>query len=393
MIKVGRITASLLIIAVGIMLLVDRIYHTHTITLLITWWSVIPISLGLEILWFSFRKTERKRKFDTLGLFASLFIAAIVFTTTQPSLFQDWVRSVQFDFSMMKQMVKMDGAKTDIPTATTDIPLSVRELRIDQTAGDIYVKTGSQDTLQVEAIVTIFNASPEDVEILAAPLKLRWIEDASEPVLSLKMDGMDKIRQAGYSSRVDLSIKLPRERDLLFNAKVKEGDFYIHDLEGSVQVDTVDGDISISNVGGDVMAHTTSGDTELQNIQGNAESKAASGDIVASEIGGNLHIFTKNGDVEGSELSQDVFAETYSGDIRISTSSLAGTWSVTTLAGDVEMKLPEDLNAFMQVKNSFGDLTSDFPLTITEHEMQGLLGEGLYQVFVQANGDVNVVQR
>lgn len=393
MIKVGRITASLLIIAVGLMLLYDRLYHTHTIALLTSWWSLILIALGIEIVWYSFRSKGRKRKLDALGIFTSIFIAAIVFTITQPNLFQDWVRSIQFDFSMMKQMVKMDGTKSELPSQSIFIPTEVKELKLELQAGDIYAKKGSQDHLEVEAILTIYNAPSEQVKSLAQFVQIRWVQDEKEPVMRMKVDGLDKVKQAGYASRVDLNLLLPRERSFVLDARTKEGDLYIHNLVGTIQADTLDGDIAVSNIVGEVYAHSSTGDIDIKDVSEGVEAKAANGDLNIKTVGGDTHLFTKSGDIDANELLRGAYAETYSGDIFMGTSSLDGDWTVTTLAGDVHIELPKEASAATQAKNSFGDLSSDFPLTIVEHEMQGVIGEGLYRVMIQANGDIDVSER
>lgn len=92
MIKVGRITAALLTVAVGVMVLVDQLFGLRSIRLLLVWWPCIFVLWGLEMM----ASAKRRRspdgkgswKIDWLGMFAAIFLSVSVFIIAQPNLFQ-----------------------------------------------------------------------------------------------------------------------------------------------------------------------------------------------------------------------------------------------------------------------------------------------------------------
>jgi len=104
---------------------------------------------------------------------------------------------------------------------------------------------------------------------------------------------------------------------------------------------------------------------------------------------------TLKGQVEAASLKSDIEAFTINGDVRVSTegnltarsmtgsidASLAGTdWTrpvdLQTVNGDIRVALPNGANTSVRAETSSGRITSDFPLTVQEKRVNGVIGNG-----------------
>jgi hypothetical protein len=123
---------------------------------------------------------------------------------------------------------------------------------------------------------------------------------------------------------------------------------------------------------------------------------------------------TVNGKVEADNLTADVEATTVNGGIRISTSGLARAKTVngsinvvmgrsdwtdglefTTVNGGIDLSFPAGLSAEVDAKTLNGEITSDFPLTVTgrfsKRRLTGTIGGGGRELRLETvNGSVQI---
>lgn len=55
--------------------------------------------------------------------------------------------------------------------------------------------------------------------------------------------------------------------------------------------------------------------------------------------------------------------------------------------------LPDDADAIVSGKNTFGDITSDYLLGIADNRIEGALGSGMHDIVLQTTGDLHVLRR
>jgi len=74
--RVGTISTGLLLIATGIILLVSEIQGFNGARVILRWWPVLLIVLGMEILAYVVfsREEQPKIKYDGLSIFLAIFI-------------------------------------------------------------------------------------------------------------------------------------------------------------------------------------------------------------------------------------------------------------------------------------------------------------------------------
>lgn len=110
---------------------------------------------------------KRSWKIDWLGMFAAI-LSVSVFMIVQPYLFRDWVRSIQFDFSMMKEMKLAEGMKFKQSALNYSIEgRSIRELAVRNRYGNVSIRSGNVADVVVEPTVIVSSLPKEEAQQLA----------------------------------------------------------------------------------------------------------------------------------------------------------------------------------------------------------------------------------
>jgi hypothetical protein len=157
----------------------------------------------------------------------------------------------------------------------------------------------------------------------------------------------------------------------------------ISSLSGRASVRSVSGGITLDGLTGDVDAHTVSGALEAQGINGKLNFNTVSGDLTLAE--GWLERLDAN------TVSGDVTAD-------IDLDPLGGM-QVTTVSGEVTLRLPAKADARVHLHSMAGDVRSEFPelrrsQAPASHSVSGSLGAGSGHVSVTAmSGRVMLLRR
>lgn len=87
--KAGRFTAAVLLVLVGGAVIADRRMNTNFTTVLIDWWPLLFIFLGVEYILFNMKygNSERQLKLDLGGIIFAVMISAVVIVSTQTTDF------------------------------------------------------------------------------------------------------------------------------------------------------------------------------------------------------------------------------------------------------------------------------------------------------------------
>lgn len=78
--KVGTISMGILLIAVGVLLALQQINGISSISIILRWWPIILILIGIEVLTYSHftKQDSMKIKYDGLSIF--IIIILIIFS-------------------------------------------------------------------------------------------------------------------------------------------------------------------------------------------------------------------------------------------------------------------------------------------------------------------------
>jgi lia operon protein LiaG len=223
-------------------------------------------------------------------------------------------------------------------------------------------------------------------------------------------------RGEGLDARADLLVRVPRGSRAALHLAV-----------GNVTVANVDGKLSIAAQAAPVLASGTkgalwvdvgSGRVQVTQAEGVLEVETGSGEVAISRFQGSLlEASTGSGDVSGDALTADeVSVETGSGDIHLNGVSApvvsleTGSGGVDadllrdivklsaeTGSGDIAIRAPASLGASLEIETASGDIETDFPLEVTRHgrdHVVGTIGDGKGTIAIETgSGGVRLLKR
>jgi hypothetical protein len=186
----------------------------------------------------------------------------------------------------------------------------------------------------------------------------------------------------GFNNRhIDIEVRMPRSAD--------------------VQLQTGDGSIDIAAVDGDVRANTSDGAVNISQVNGKIEVSSSDGAIVARTLKGSVKLSTSNGSIRATELDGGCEASSSDGRVTVegrfdhlnasssdgsvnvriaSGSSMSSGWQVSSSDGSVEVAVPRDFKASLDVSTNDGHITLDLPVQVegevTKSHIRGTLNGG-----------------
>lgn len=100
-------------------------------------------------------------------------------------------------------------------------------------------------------------------------------------------------------------------------------------------------------------------------VYANVEANTVNGDVSVDELRGEVEAKTINGDVRASSSGGSVRANTVNGSIRAKGRVSNSGLEYSTVNGSIEIELPSDASADVDLRTVNGRVTSDFPITFT----------------------------
>src|SRR5262245_58261308 len=123
-------------------------------------------------------------------------------------------------------------------------------------------------------------------------------------------------------------------------------------------------------------ATSRSGDQAIESIQGPVTASSRSGSIRIRRVAGDLDVDTRSGEVELLDHNSDARVVSRSG--RVMLEGQPQRWTVATRSGDVDVALPQDGGAQIEVASRSGSVDSSRPIEMRSNEsrnrMRGIVG-------------------
>lgn len=222
----------------------------------------------------------------------------------------------------------------------------------------------------------------EVAEIDSSPLIVTYDDDGTLTVAykDLTWEGLlGWLRNTGKRKTV-LTITVPKECPV--NVGVVSASAVVAGFERRTQVRSVSGEIVLDGVSGDVNAETVSGDVESRAMEGDLDFKSVSGDLsVADGVPRRLRANTLSGRVTADlELRP------------------TGHVTLTTVSGDVLVRVPHNVEADVTLRSTSGRLGSTFNELFGDNmpgsrKMSGRLGGGMASLTANTvSGDVTLLK-
>lgn len=186
----------------------------------------------------------------------------------------------------------------------------------------------------------------------------------------------------GFSNRhTEIEVRMPRSADV--QLQTGDGSIDVAAVDGNVQAHTSDGRVSVSQVTGKVDVSSSDGAIEARTLKGTLKLSTSNGSIRATDLDGGCDASSSDGSVtvEGRFDHLNVSSSDGSVTTRVAAgSSMTSGWQVSTSDGSVEVALPADFKANLDLSTNDGHITLNLPVQVegevTKSHIRGTLNGG-----------------
>ncbi len=255
---------------------------------------------------------------------------------------------------------------------TQSFPLTGRaDVHIE--ASDARVRVLTSDDAKV-AFRVRYERNGSDAEM---PYSAR--QDGNVIELTEKRESHDWWNWGNFDSgRAEIDVRMPKNADL--QVQTSNGAIEVSSLTGNIRLHTSNGAITAESLKGNLQAHTSNGAISAEGVDGECDLGSSNGRIQATGRFDSLDLHSSNGVVVA--LAQ-------------SGSTVASRWNIGTSNAPVELSIPTDLKADLDVGTSNGRVKLDLPVTVQGYEgeshLHGTLNGGGQEVSVHtSNGPIRV---
>jgi hypothetical protein len=220
----------------------------------------------------------------------------------------------------------------------------------------------------------------------------------------------------GLAAHADLRIQVPAGQEVAVYLAV--GKVSVANVDGRLHVDAHSAPVTARGTRGELSVDVGSGTVNVSGAEGVLSVDTGSGTVEVSRFRGTeLSVDTGSGEVTATDIqSRELRIDTGSGDIRVSGATAptvtleTGSGGVTadlraevaalvveTGSGDIAVTAPGSLGAELEIETSSGDIETDFPLQVTRHSrdhLVGRIGDGKGRIAIETgSGDVRLLKR
>jgi DUF4097 and DUF4098 domain-containing protein YvlB len=163
--KLGRLTAAVLILTVGALLLWDQTRGSNDIVWLRDWWPLLFLLLGIEVILYStvLRAKAAKLKLDLTGAAAALVVTVTAYAVTQYADFPvRWLDQFNVDLGGMVDYGEEKGYRVDKNVMKVLIDEQLSSISIKNVNGDVLVRSG--DVNEIEVYSTVWVDAADEAE-------------------------------------------------------------------------------------------------------------------------------------------------------------------------------------------------------------------------------------
>jgi len=268
---------------------------------------------------------------------------------------------------------------------------------ISNISGQIKVTSWSQGDVKIEAVKYSDASSEAKAKENAAKVMIEVVTEGNVVRIETKYPKGGGVF-GGESVNVSVEYKLTIPTEAALRAKNISGNIDVQGLGGHADLEVVSGDITLGNAGKGAECNSVSGDVTVTSVIGDVFVKSVSGDVRAREIKGSIDAESVSGELELTEVSEAnaVRAKALSGGVIYRGSiNKAGTYTIKSHSGDVEMLIPAASAFDFEASTFSGDIQSDFEITmsgrVSEKELRGVVNGGGATVKLSSfSGDIRL---
>ncbi|MFD0681774.1 MULTISPECIES: DUF4097 family beta strand repeat-containing protein [unclassified Paenibacillus] len=412
--KAGRFTAALLLIAVGAAVMTDQYAGTHWTSLLIDWWPVLFITLGLEYIAFNMKygESEKQLKLDVGGVVFAVLISAVVIGSTQSTeTIRGWFGQINLS-NHWGSMMSGEGSKFQKETVSIPIPAGVDHISVlNHSNGSVTVKSGTSDQLLIDMTVYVALSDEKEAASIADQTRLKNSLDGN--TLKLTTEGKafgDGPPWVTRRPNIDMVITVPSQVQVSMDLEMSNGKFKADQLtfkkdlkvrttNGEIQVTSINGNLDLESTNaaikaaktkGNMQLGTTNGSIEIDDHQGNARIASTNGRLKTAGVTGSIEAETTNGGIIVTDAPQELKAHTTNGSVEVTSRIVNGNWDVETSRGKVTLKLPPSGDYKIKGEGQNSQIHSNLPLQVRKNKIEGTIGSGKHDIRIETKGSLSI---
>ncbi|GAB6992450.1 DUF4097 family beta strand repeat-containing protein [Paenibacillus pini] len=413
--RVGRYTALLLLIAAGVLLLLDALNGTEHMMLLLKWWPWIAVAWGMEyiIMYIVLHKNEgaawRSFHLDIGGMLLCVLLTASVFFVTQQEHYLHIWNKVSLNLTAAGvDYSEQEGKKEDKPMRVIPVTMETKDVTVDNINGDITLQRGPVQNIEVRTEVWVDQITGPEADEVA---NLSNVEVSEGTAISIQTKGKSYGQSGKRQPRMNLNIILPEDRRFNFSVSTLNGSIVLNKVEAidSISLESANGELRLINVRGNIKGKTLNGLVQATSITGSIRLSTNRGNMeitditedsdISTQVGnvsviralGNIKASTKNGNIYVDGAHFDLNAESLNGGITAKSGVVGGNWDIYSAVGELNIDLPEIGNYELDGTISYGDIHNVFPeFIVDKKKISGQIGLPDYSVHVEGNSDLNV---
>lgn len=416
--RVGRYTASVILIGIAVPLFIDWRSGTDYFFLILKWWPVIPVLWGVEYLLFYLiarRKSAEGKgvrfRLDLRGVLSAIVLSASVFVVAEQQHYLHLWNKVSLNLTAAAvDYGEAQGASYEKPVLTVPVELSTSKITLDAINGDILLHRGPVEDVEIRTTVWVDQLDGAQAEAAA---ERAFIEVDEGTNISLRTISEPYGESGKRQPRMDLDITLPDSRRFNLEIRTMNGGITLQNVEAiqDISLETGNGPIILNRVFGNVKGQTLNGPVRVREIRGNVELSTSGGEMNAWDVSGSLvfntavgnmsstrgtgdiKLSTKNGNIDVAEARALLKAESFNGKIGVRSPMVGGDWEIYSAVGDIDLRIPADGDFELTGSSGYGDINAELPgLSVDKKEVSGILGSGEFKIKVEGNSNLNVVE-
>lgn len=230
-------------------------------------------------------------------------------------------------------------------------------------------------------------------------------------------DGSRRVQIAsegsGTEASADLRVLVPSGRQVAVYLTV--GPLTATGVTGDLRLDGGSGRVTTERTAGSLVVDVGSGSVEIRDHQGDGNIDTGSGSVAVRGMQGDhlvvdtgsgavtltavtadeLRVDTGSGSVNGTEVrGRAIHVDTGSGAVDLTLTAPPDTLIADTGSGSVTVRMPDGVDATVELETSSGDITVDFAMQIRQwerDEVRGTIGTGAGRIRIDtASGNIAI---
>lgn len=411
--KAGRYTAALLLILVGAAVIADQYMGTHWTALLVDWWPVLFVALGVEYILFNMKygDSDKQLKLDISGIIIAVILSAIVIGSTQSAAFiKNWSGNLNLGDAMLS-FTQGDGRKFDQGTTDFALASGIDKVTVRNPSGSIIMKQGTTDRLQIQT--TVYVAVDDEQEASSIASQSRLDQRVQGNILTITSEGAEYGNGLWQhrKARTDLVISLPQQVKLDMDLETSNGQITADSLafkrelklrttNGEIQVSSIQADnielkstnarIVASQTKGSMKLDTTNGIMNVKDHQGDVKLTSTNGSLDLNHVNGSVAAKTTNGNIQITDVPNELKANTTNGSVVVTSRTVNGDWDIETSHGSIKLAIPSTGDYTLKGDGEKDGIHSVIPINIDKKSFEGVVGTGKNKIHLDTNGSIYI---